>query len=266
MPSVPAAVNGTVRFRIVRIARFWLLATMASIGLCLVAAIRVGRIDPTLVRAGSVGVIALPLLVVAAAGILIGVLLDQIIGRLGDLGRLVARRMRPDQAPPSPAILETTRVDVTMALIALAGSWTAFKWLAIPLTIPGRGAVSVPMIAASAGPLLIPLSIGLGLEAVLGLARLIVGESGRWWFTRALLRLSWIAFAVIVIAGPNLLIGDPLEWASRIGPSPLSVEWLEAAPRAMAAGWPLAQIALAGMLVWQLLTLIREVPRVWRRS
>lgn len=259
------------RDRVVRVARFCLLVTGVSFGLCAVAMFRIARIDPTRVGSGTALDIALPALAVALAGLLLGAVLDQVVDRIGGLGRWLVRRMQPDRAPGSHGIpedtqwLENSRWDVTRAILVLAGVWAAFKWLSIPLAVPGRGAVSVPMIGANAGPLLIPFSIGVGLEVVLGLVRLIHGESRRWWLARALLRLAWIGFMIVVITGPNLLVGDPLEWASSIGPAPLSVEWLEAAPRVMAAAWPLARVALAGALVWQLLMLSREVPRIWQR-
>lgn len=271
MPPVESIVpsSGRDHFRnlVLRVARFWIPLTLVSFGLCVVAMIRIGRIDPTRVAAGAIGDVALPALAVAMGGMVLGLLLDQLIGRIGELGRWIVRRLRPDDRPPeSREKYETTQREVTRALLVLVGTWAAFKWLVVPLTVAGRNAVHVPMIGASAGSLLIPFSIGLGLEVLLGLVRLIQVESRSWWLARALLRVAWIGFLIVVIAGSNLLIGDPLEWASSIGPAPLSVEWIEAAPRVMASAWPLVQVALAGTLVWQLLSLSREVPRIWRRT
>ena len=271
-PTSTSKASGGFRRRLLAISRFWLLVTLVTFGLGLVAMLRVGRIDPTRVTAGEPAAILLQALLVALAGTVLGVTLDQVVGRIGELGRWLSGRFRSEWAPPPAAILESTRDDVTRSFLLLAGVWAAFKWLIVPLSIPrtglppipGNSTIGVPLIGASAGPMLLPVSIGLGCEALLGLVRLTVGESRRWWVARALLRLLWIGFLVVLITGRNLLIGDPLEWASRIGPSPLSPAWLEAAPRAMATGWPLVQLLLAGSLVWQLLMLSREMSRIWR--
>jgi hypothetical protein len=251
----------TALSRLALAAGLWCAALLL---LTFAAAVRVGSIDPAVARAGGLAGRALSLagfgaLAVAAGAVLLVVV--EGIGRLlAPLGRFRGARTGPALgAPRSEALLA-----VVAAPLILGVSWFGFRWIAIPLSFTGVGAIEVPLLSPAAGGLLLPVAGGLVAELLLAVGWLALGRRHRWWTLRALLGLYWVAVLAVVVGGPNLLAGDPLEWAERIGSATIPQGWLATAPRAPGSWWPAVQAGLAAALVVTLFGVLREVREAWR--
>ncbi|HEX7880907.1 MAG TPA: hypothetical protein VF720_15960 [Candidatus Eisenbacteria bacterium] len=251
---------------IAKLAGFWLFLVAIGFGLALTAAYRVGGIDPGRVLAGSVVSAAGPALLAIVVGWVGAALLYGAATGFDRLVRSFARRLN---LLPGGSI-ETgsdSGSSVVRALLSLAGTWAAFRWLVIPLVVIGRGPTAVPLLAATAGSLLLPITVGFGSEALLGLSRSVFGRSREWILLRLALRIGWMVFLFLVITGTNLLRGDPLEWATRLGSAgALPGDWLQAATQAVGSLWPVAQVIMVGGLLIQVLGLLRETPGLWRKA
>ena len=256
--------------RVRAIGSFWLVVVVSAFGLCGVAALRVATVDPTIARAGSMMPLVIAAFMCLLGGVAIGAALDLAAGTVGRAGRAVRARIGRDRQVGSTGESDADdRVASTIALLMLAGTWAAFKWLDIPLSIPAGApdemrAASVPAISATGARYLLPLSIGLGLDAVLALWRILAGESVRRRIGRTLLHLGWLGLAVAMITGPNLLAGDPLEWASRLAPARMSVDWLQAATHRVGTIWPAIQLYLVLWMARHAIAAVEEIRALFR--
>jgi len=259
--SLPA---GRLQHPIVKLAGFWSLLVVIGFGLALVAAHRVGAIDPGRVRAGSAFAAAGQAVLALVAGWIAAALLYGATVGFDMVIRAIEGRLNLQLTAPTDTESDSTS-SVVRAVLAAAGAWAAFRWLTIPLVPVGLGPVAVPLVGVGAGSLLVPITVGFGLEALLGLWRLTLGVSRSWIILRLALRIGWMIFLFLAITGRNLFRGDLLEWAARLGPGgALPADWLQAATGAVASLWPVAQVAMVGALLLQGLALLREVPGLWR--
>jgi hypothetical protein len=239
-----------------RYLRAWILVIVAAFSFTSAAAIRVGRVDSAVVGTGSIVAFLIPPLVALVAGVVAGWLLDRLVGLAArTIGRL--RRRAPDAGEPVAPPQRNAREGLVLALLGLAGTWAAFKWLALPLT-----PASVPIIGNGAARYLLPITIVCLAEVALAAWMLGAGDSVRRRIVRVLVRLGWIGLGLLMLLGPNIFRADPLEWASRLGSSRVSVAWLESATAVVTGLWPIGQVLLAGVLVRVLFDLVGDVRRL----
>jgi hypothetical protein len=197
------------------------------------------------------GVLGLTLLYLALAGMMRWI-------------TLIANRTQPPD-PPSDAdtAFRVASAAVLMGAVNLAGSG-----LTTPILINGRP-VDVPFLSAAAGQYVRPLQAGLLAEIIIALWGRIRGRERDWWGLRSLLGLYWCAIALWAISGPNLLRGDPLEWAARAGSGTLPQAFLARAPLALAPWWPAFRAGFLVVLSFSLASTLREAGhafRLWRTS
>lgn len=276
---------GRVVGSIARSGGLWLLVTWL---VTLAAAWRIGRIDPGVARAGtpfdSLAAFALAALVVLAAAALLAPLVERsqpaaarAAARLGARLRKVADIVTdaPESGTggtetptagdaPAPPVSSTDAIVAWIsAPILLAGAWLAPGLIRIPLRA-GGASIAIPLFSPDAGQYLMWATGGLAIEWLLAGAWLLSARGRRWWIARAILGAYWIGFLAAMIGGPNLLLGEPLEWAKALGRTRPTQAWLNHAPRVPGQWWPALQAGLAGAIVVTLFRVVQEARQVVR--
>jgi hypothetical protein len=218
------------------------------------AAARVAAVDPH-VAAFSFPGTALALLT-ALAGAAFGGLLMALV--LLALGRIVSRvRRRRGAVDVAPA------GNVALFVVGLLALQAVPRFLVMPLQT-SRGGASIPILSVAADRYVIPISALLVVEILLALAALILNRNSLWWRVRFLLGLAWCAALAWVITGPNLLRGEPLEWASALRSPALPQSWIRNAPRSLESWWPAVQVLLASALLAVVLLIIQDLAAIVR--
>ena len=90
-------------------------------------------------------------------------------------------------------------------------------------------------------------------------------RSWAWYLARSATGVLWCTFLVSAITGGNPLLGDPLEWAARLGNPIVSPVWLARAPRVMAPWWPALRLGMVAALAATLLALAAEAREAFAR-
>jgi len=227
----------------------WILAVSV---LALAAAIRAAGVPGSPVRAAFEYWLFLMLAAGAAAFVVITAAtsgLERLHGRL--------RRGRPERADLPEAL-----AAFSAALVFLLAVPPLFRALPIPLAT-SSGWTDIPLVGR---PVLMHFKALLGLVALetgLALWWIVEPRGWPWHVARTAVGALWCAFLVTVIAGPNPLRGDPLEWAAHLG-SGIPPAWLGRAPRIMQPWWPALQVGLAAALLATLLGLAGDARTAWR--
>jgi hypothetical protein len=213
------------------------------------AALRVASVDPTVARfAPDAGAVLKPVIALAG-GLLAITLVILIVRRYLDLLR---RR---------PAFDGKQAGTLALLAVGLAGVHLAPRFLTMPLS--GRGGpASIPLLSLDADRYLWALTTLLAVEMVLALAAMILGRNSLWWRARFVVGVSWCALLAWIITGPNLLQGDPLEWAAALGGASIPQSWLVRAPRAVESWWPALQIVLAATLLSVILSIVNDLATI----
>ena len=164
---------------------------------------------------------------------------------------------------PAPEDAGAARPELAWLLVLAVGApWALSRWT---FGVVHRGdAIDLPLLARSVSVFFPWLVAALAAEALLLGVRLTHGRSAPWWLLRGALGVAWALLLLALVSGPDILRGDPLEWATRLRDTALSQEWLNRAPLAPARGWPALQLGAMVALLLTLLAAGREFWRAWQ--
>ncbi len=236
--------------RLVLGALAWVVATSLLAG---AAAFRVAQVPRSPVSPAPLLALAVTLVSAAAALGLIAVVVLAAVRILGRLKRDAAgRRDLPDAV-----------CALAAAAVFLAAAMPVLRYLPVPLAAE-HGWVYIPLIGKPALIHVTPLLLLLGAEAGLSLWWIVEERGWPWYLVRAATGIFWCVFLVTVIAGPDPLRGDPLEWAARLGMPTIHPAWMSLAPRVMQPWWPAFRVGLAGAALFTLLGSFEEVRAALR--
>lgn len=235
------------------------LTMVAFVWVCVYRIVRVAPLLQARLSPADIALVLLSWLFGACLITILFVTVDQ-LSRMALRGK---RGRRWFQALQEPGAQGEPIAAIVGAIVLALAAWAAMKWLAMPFSW-GEKPLSIPLISPKAGRYLWPLAGILFLEAGLALVWLLRGRDARWWMARAAVGLIWCLLILWVITGPNLLRGDTLEWAERLGGSDIPQAWLSRAPRVPGGWWPAIQVGLAGSLMVTLVGVAKEMREAWR--
>jgi hypothetical protein len=224
------------------------VAALLVVILEIAAGMRVSAVAPDVARLGFTPAFVLYALLLLAGGALVVTLVFLFAAKALPLTR------RWNARPDLPAA-----GTLALLVIGLAAVLLAHRFLVIPLVTAG-GARWIPLIGLAAGRYRLALLLLVGLEIVLALTALLYRKPPTWWQARLVANIGWCALLVWIITGPNLLRGDPLEWAEVIGGPAIPQNWLTVAPRVLESWWPALRFILAVLLLAMVLRTIKDLP------
>lgn len=222
----------------------------------------VGAVDGAILSAAPIhtGVLRGIVLCAAAAAVLAGlrVLAGAALAAAARIPALSGRRF----GETAPARDDEPQWDLAWAgLLAIA---TVVGTPRGTLLMSRSGApFEVPLLARAASDLIPWVLAGLGAEAVLAALRRLRRRDAGWWLGRGGVGLYWAFLCLKALTGPNLMAGDALEWAARLGADNLPQQWLTRAPAAAGAWWPIVRTGLSTALLATVIVALGEFWQAW---